>query len=385
MSDEIKSAIESGMKALDDKLQAAITKYEGQIAENGKAAKEVKDEVKALSEKHMQLADALKDIAQKGAAAAPADEARTAGEQFVKSEAFKQLVGGTIQKARLEVKAQSSTVTSDATTNVAPIYKPGIVPGAFKPLTVADVLPQAFAGGPLIVGIREKGWTNNAAETAQGGAKPASTIEFEQYSIPIQTIAHYIKVSNQLLADAPAVTSYIDVRLRYGLDARVDSQLLNGDGSGSNLSGLLKAGNYTAFTPDAGANLAESINKAKYSLWAAGYAPDTAIVNPADWGAMETLKASGSGEYLWGAPGLAVGMNPFGIRVVIAANMPAGKFLVGGFARATCLWSRQGDTVEMGYENDDFTKNLVTIRAERRLGLEINTPAALLGGAFTST
>src|SRR5690606_6803331 len=121
---------------------------------------------------------------------------------------------------------------------------------------------------------------------AQGGAKQESALTFSQYNVPIETVAHFIKVSNQLMADAPAVVSYIDNFLRFGLDERLDLQLLKGDGTSPNISGILDAGNFTAFTPTAGANLVESINKAKYQLWANGYTPDAVIVNPADWAAM---------------------------------------------------------------------------------------------------
>lgn len=383
MSDNIEQVVENGLKAVETKLAAAVEKYEGQIQENGKVSSEARAAVKALADEHAKLSATVLDMAQKMDGTAKADaKSMTPGAEFVASAEFKALVEGRSEKARFQIK---NTVVSDATTTTIPQYKPGIVAGPFVPLTVRDVLPSAFTSSPLVIGTREvAGWTNSAAETAQAAAKPESVLNFEQYNVPITTIAHFVKVSNQLLQDAPAVTSYIDVRLRYGLDARIDAQLLNGNGTAPNIAGLMKAGNYTAFTPTAGANLAESVNKAKYQLWAAGYQADTVIVNPADWGAMETAKASGSGEYLWGAPGLALGMNPFGVRVVIAANMAAGKFLVGGFQRATTLWQRQGDTVEMGYVNDDFTKNLVTIRAETRMGLEINTPAALLGGAFTA-
>lgn len=382
MSEDIKAAVENGLKAVDEKLTAAITKYEGQIKETGKVSDEAKAAVQALTEEHKKLSATVLDMAQKMDGAKPPPAVMgSVGAEFVKSAEFKALLEGRAEKVRFESK---STVISDATTTTTPQYRPGIVAGPFVPLSVRDILPAANTSSPLVIGTREASFTNAAAETAQAAAKPETALTFEQYNIPVSTIAHFIKVSNQLLQDAPAVTSYIDVRLRYGLDARIDAQLLNGDGTAPNIAGLLKAGNYIAFTPVTGANLAESINKAKYQLWAAGYQADAVIVNPADWGAMETLKSSGSGEYLWGAPGLAIGMNPFGVRVVIAANMPAGKFLVGGFQRATMLWQRQGDTVEMGYVNDDFTKNLVTIRAETRLGLEINTPAALLGGAFTA-
>ena len=77
-------------------------------------------------------------------------------------------------------------------------------------------------------------------------------------------------------------------------------------------------------------------------------------------------------------------MNPFGMRIVISNNMAAGKFLVGAISSSTALYVRQGAVVELGYVNDDFTKNLVTIRVEERLGLGVERPSALLYGDFTA-
>ncbi len=48
------------------------------------------------------------------------------------------------------------------------------------------------------------------------------------------------------------------------------------------------------------------------------------------------------------------------------------------------VWNRQGVTLEMGYVNNDYTANLVTIRAETRLGLESRVPGAVLSGAITA-
>lgn len=387
--EDVQAAIVDGLEGVKAGLEAqvaeAVKKYEGQVAESGKAASEVKDEVKALSEQFAKQAAAIKELTDKatGALAPEAKNENDPGAAMIESAEFKAVVDGKMPKARIQVKA-INPVISDPASTVYQQQKPGVVPGPFLPLTVRAILPSATASSPLIVGTRESAFTNSAAGVAQGAAKPQSDVQFSRYNVTIETIAHYIKVSSQLIQDAPAIRSYINRRLRYGLDKVIDDQLMNGTGVAPNLSGLLLAANYTAFTPATGANLAESINKAKYALYTAGYHADAVIVNPSDWGAMETLKSSGSGEYLWGAPGLALGMNPFGVRVVLSPAMPAGKFLVGGFQEATMLWQRQGDTIEVGYDGSDFTQNLLTIRAETRLGLEVNQPAALLGGAFTA-
>jgi len=379
MSDEILKAVKDGVAGVEAKLSTAIEKYEGQIKEAGKADDEIRAEIKALSvkfEDEMRVAIQKMDKADDGA-----EIALTAGSEFVKSEQFKQLARGDIQRARIEVK---NTVVSGGTTSF-PDQRPGIIPGNFLPLTIRQVIPSIPVTSNMVNSLREASWTNDAAEASQGSAKAESDATFEQYNVPITTVAHFIKVSNQLLADAPAVASYIDTRLRDGLAQRVDRQLLVGNGTSPNLSGLTDTGNFTAFTPTSGANLVESINKAKYALWATGNAPDTVIVNPADWGEMElTREGAGTGAYLYGAPGTMAGANPFGVQVVMSNHMPAGDFLIGNMRGSAVIYARQGAVVEMGYVNADFTNNLVTIRAEERLGLGVDRPAAILYGAFTA-
>ena len=377
---EIKAALDSHKSSID----AAIQKYENELAVAGEASNEAKAAVKALSEK---FESTVTDLAQKmeGIKTSAKDSViESAGAEFIKSEAFKQLVAGNTQRARIEVK---NTVTS-GTTTVFPQQNAGIISGDFKPLTIRQLFRAIPVASNMVNSLREASWTNDAAEVSQGAAKPESDITFEQYNVPITTVAHWIKVSNQLLADAPAVVAYIDTRLRDGLAQRIDAQLLNGNGTSPNLSGITDSGNYTAYTASSGDLLVDAINRAKYALWAKGYMPDAVIVNPADWGAMERTREYSSGgiqgSYLYGMPGVAAGVNPFGVRIVLSANMTQGKFAIGAFDMACALYNRQGATVEMGYVNADFTNNLVTIRAEERLGLGVEKPSAIYFGNITA-
>ncbi len=370
---EIKGALDAHGKAID----AAIAKFEGQISEQGKAQDDVRAEVKTLTQK---FEDAITEIAQKMETEGQKSEViLSAGAEFVKGEMFKQLASGNIKSARMEVK---NTVVSDGTT-AFPTQRPGIIPGSFVPLTIRQVIPSIAVTGNAVNSLKENAWTNSAGEVSQGASKAESDLTFTNYDVNIRTVAHWIKVSNQLLADAPAVAAYIDVRLRDGLAQRIDYQLLRGNGTSPNLSGLTDSGNFTAFTADSGANLVESINKAKYAMWASGNAPDTVIVNPADWGAMEIAReGAGTGAYLYGAPGTNAGMSPFGVNVVLSAHMPTGYFLIAQMRTAATVFNRSGAVIEMGYVNDDFTKNLVTIRAEERLALACDRPAGIYYGQF---
>ena len=384
MSDDIKAVIEAGLakvNTVQSELKTAIDAHTSDIEKHGKSTTELTGKIDGLSEQYKALKEQLIDLAQKQTPAIPDGKSVTAGQEFVGSEAFKSLSEGRVERARFEVK---NTVVTGPNMPFE-LQRQGVIPGSFAPLTLRQLIPSIAVASSSVGALRELAWTNSAVEVAEAAAKPESAITFEPYDVTIQTIAHFIKVSNQLLADAPAVAAYIDTRLRDGLAQRVDRQLLLGTGTTPQLSGLTDAGNFVAFTATSGANLVESINKAKYNRWAVGEVVDTVVVNPADWAAMEVLReGAGTGAYLYGAPGTAAGGMPFGVNVVMSPFMPAGQFLIGALRSSAIIYNRQGAVVEMGFVNDDFTKNLVTIRAEERLGLGVDRPAGIMYGAITA-
>jgi HK97 family phage major capsid protein len=375
---ELNAEIKGALDAHGAALEKAIEKFDGQLKDTGTVATEAKAEVKALSEK---FESTVTELVQKmDKASDKTNVLLTAGAEFVASDKFKSLVSGQTEKARVEVK---NTVLSGSTT-VFPDQRPGVIPGNFLPTTIRQLLPSVPVTGNMVNSLRELSWTNSAAEVSQGTAKPESDITFEPYNVPITTVAHFIKVSKQLLADAPAIAAYINVRLFDGLAQKVDAQLLIGNGTSPALSGLTDSGNYTAFTALSSANLVESINRAKYVMWATGNVPDSVIVNPADWGEMELAReGAGTGAYLYGAPGTNAGMNPFGLQVALSNHMPAGNFLIGSLRSSAMVYNREGAVIEAGFVNADFTLNLVTLRAEERLGLGCERPAGIYYGDFS--
>jgi HK97 family phage major capsid protein len=389
------SEIKTLLEAQGTAVKTAMDKYHGQLDTLGKVHAEVKDEVKSLSEDYAKLQAQVQQMGQEivgGIKAAQPQRELSAGEMLVKSDKFQAFVkgNGEIGKVRIELPVGMTQVKSTTLAVVGettlPQQLPGVVPGAFVPLTLRAALPAMPVSTNSVIMLRESAWTNSAAEQTEGGSKLESDITFEDYDVPVRTVAHWLKVSNQLLADAPAIVAYINTRLRDGLAQRIERQLLNGDGTAPNISGFTDSGNFTAYTAASDDLLVDAINRAKYAMWAAGYPPDMVVVNPADWGAMERAReaTTPSGPYLYGAPGAMAGMNPFGIRGVLSVNMTAGSFLIGQFQQHSMVLDRSGSVVEMGYVNDDFTKNLVTLRAEERLGLAITRPAAFRYGAFTA-
>lgn len=391
MSNQIDiEAINASIKSVGDELAGELKKHTEEVEKCGKATTALTGNVDELSAKYKSLQDEIADIAQRQQGLQPVHErAKSAGEQFIASDAFKSLASRDKERVRFEVK--NTAITSDLSalfgdnTTTFPMQRPGVIPGDFAPITIRQRIPTITISTDSVNALREASFTNNAAEVAQGALKPESEAAFEQYNVPVQVVAHWLKVSNQLLADAPAIASYIDTRLRDGLAQRIERQLLLGNGTTPNLSGLTDAGNFTAYTATSGDNLADAINRAKYALWTTGNAPDTVIVNPADWSAMELTRESGGGAYLYGTPGTNAGTTPFGVAVVMSNHMTQGSFLIGNLAGSATIYQRAGATVEMGFVNDDFTRNLVTLRAEERLALAVDRPSGIMYGDITAS
>jgi len=90
------------------------------------------------------------------------------------------------------------------------------------------------------------------------------------------------------------------------------------------------------------------------------------------------------GEYVWADPGGDIGTpSVWSVPLVISPSMPVGTFLVGAFNQSTILFERQLLTVQISYENeDDFVRNLCTLRGEERVALAVPVPAGLVKGTL---
>jgi HK97 family phage major capsid protein len=382
--------VKDAVNGIQNQLDVALTKHTAEVEKFGKASTELTGKVDELSHKFAEAQAELQDLAQKQAAGFSKGEKRaeSMGESFVKSDAFNALRDGTQQKARLEVKNTilgSSGSPLDPSDIIVPSDRiAGIIPGAFRSLTLLDVIPMGATTSNQVSYTQEDAFTNNAAEQVEGASKAQSDNTFKFVEEPVRTVAHWLKLSTQVLEDAPALESYVNLRLQHGIRQRLQRQIIQGNGTSPNLAGFAASGRHTAFSPATGDSGLDSINRAKYAVIAADYAPNVVLLNPADWGAIERAKVSG-GAYALG-DGAAVtyvanGMIPqvWGLTVIPSNDVPSGKFFVMDSA-AVQLWMRQAATVEMGYVNDDFTKNLITLRAELRAALAVyHVPAVQYG------
>jgi HK97 family phage major capsid protein len=382
--------ISKSLDRLEANLVAMSTKAEGEMATLGKVSADTKAALDAIGTQQREMADRLTQIEQKSTATPETPADQSWGAQVVKSADFDDFVRSGFKRGmRIEVK--NTLVGSDA--NVAPDRKPGIVAGAFLPFSMENLLPSAPTSSNAIEFTKENVFTNSAAETAEGGAKPESSLTWTLVNMPISTVAHWIKISRQLSMDNVALAAYVNTRMRYGVNQKVDTQLVVGNGTPPAISGTLNTGNYTAHGYTA-ANITAFpattlkrfalIRKVMGDLYAAGYPPTAILLNPSDWASMEIeLMTVAAGQTLFS---VGEGGQPrlFGLPVVQSIGMTAGSFQVGAFSEAYMVYNREGVVVDMSEsDSDNFTKNLITLRAERRLALATEKPAAVRGGLLS--
>ena len=210
-------------------------------------------------------------------------------------------------------------------------------------------------------GAEETLWVNEA------GAKFNGEVKYEEVSEEVKKVAAYIKVSKEMLADLSFVRSEINTELMEAIEQNIDFSLVNGNG-GVDLNGLLSvapafsAGTFAGTIP--GANISDLIRVAKAQIQAANFQPTHVVLNPEDVAKIELTKTS-SGEYTYPAFWDA-NMMLAGLTIVSSNNITAGTLVVGDFTKFNIKF-REDMNMSVGYENDDFTRNMVTILCEARL------------------
>lgn len=385
------SAVMKAVEAIETKIAAYAEKAESEFKATGKESADTKAAIEGLGLKQRELADEILQLKQRGVAMPDDKPGITSwGKQFTDCAEYKgklNLLAQGMKVGNIGFEVKNTLTGTDAT--VAPDRRPGIVGGAFQPLSMETLFAHVPTASNAIEFTKENVFTNSAAEAAEGAAKAESALTWTLVNMPVSTVAHWIKISRQLAADNAALAAYVDTRMRYGVNRKVETQLVSGDGTAPNISGILDSGNYTAHgyaNADLGSTLKKLvlIRKIIGDLEAAGYMPDAIVLNPADWATIEIdLMTTAAGQTLYsvGDGGQA---RLFGRRVVPAVGMTADNVAVGDFAQAGTIYDREGVIVEMSdSDSDNFTKNLITIRAERRMALATERPAAIRAGDLT--
>jgi len=228
---------------------------------------------------------------------------------------------------------------------------------------------------------------NAATEIAEGGAKPQAGPTLAVVTEPIQTVAAWANITRQAAADAPQVQGYLDGRLRYSVKRRADGQVINGDGTSPNISGLLDRTGINAY--DATAAGAEatylSIRKAITLMEQDEAVPEIIVLNPADAEKFDLSNDTANG--LHAIPNVAGpgATTAWGLTQVRSTAIASGTAMLID-PMAVAVLDRQQVTAYMTDSHaSNFVSNILTLLLEARLGLAVFEPAGVCSVTFDYT
>ena len=402
-------AIKSHLDTVKAEIKSAVEKRDAEVKQYGEATEQTRKALSAATER----LDAIKSdfdrmdariIGMEKAAQrqfAGAQEAKSYGQQFIESDAFK---GATSRGTdALRVNKALSGLAASAGALVPTMRRPDVVIGAERPRFVRELLTSIATSSNAVEIMRQNAFTNNAgvqapasASTAIGAgefqAKPESNITYELVTVPVRTMAHWVAASRQVLSDAPMLQRLIDAKLMYGLNLLADSQLLYGDGTNQNLTGLMvdsgvstvgqiAAGTTAANLPGA---MLDHIRKAITKCQTFDYYNINGVVlNPEDWGTLETAKGS-DGHYIWVTVPNGGESRLWRVPVIVTNAMTKGDFILGDWTMGATVYDREQMDIRVSESHSDyFVKNGVAVLAEERYGFGIELPKAFTKGKFT--
>lgn len=230
-----------------------------------------------------------------------------------------------------------------------------------------------------------------AGMVGEGVAKPQADFDLVEASCEVKKVAAWIKVSKEMVDDLAFMRGEINNELIEIVELELDSQILGGSGAGDDLNGLL---NYAQpFTPAAQfvasipfANNLDVLRVAMAQIAGENFSANYIIMNPVDLAAMELTKTS-TGEYtLPMFVPMADGITRVqSVPVVANTGVASGDYLVGDFTKSN-LRMREDLNIQVGYINDDFTRNMMTVLCEARAChfVKANNVNAFVKGTFAT-
>ena len=237
------------------------------------------------------------------------------------------------------------------------------------PVRFIDTLAVAPATSDAVTYVKETGFTNAAAARIAGSPAAESALAFDKVVEPIANVAHFIRIAEETLADAPALGALIDRRGVAGVRSKLNSQLLATTNATNGVKSIVAAATQLLYT----GSIIDAVLSAKSSLENIGFAPSYVAVSAATYEDIMSAK-NGAGTYLAAGPFGSGNATLWGLNIVVDSALTGCDALVYDAAGAT-LHVRDNANVAT---DRDIVSNLLTVRVQTRAQAAIELPEAFV-------
>lgn len=387
--DSVTEGIQKGEKASNankEELSKLMEKHQGltdQLTAANKAAEE-------LNVKNNERIDGLETKLQKIGSGGVDQENTFAGQMhkaFKETFEAKGKVQGTFDLDGLDTKAimlESSHLVND-------VIQPDRVRGIVDPIERTNHIRPYFASGSTgsssVDYVEETADTDGMDSVAEGAALGQSDFTLTQQTSVVKKVGAYAAISREMLEDIPGLMSYVQGRLLAKYFQREDTELLFGDGTGTNLLGV--GTNAVAWADpgvvDTKATEFDVLRAAILQAQIAEYMPNLIVCHPDELYAMDVAK-NADGTYHLPYIFNGQGHNIAGIPIVATTAIATDNFLVGDFARGAQIFDRRNIQLEVASEHSDYWgKDLMAVKLTTRLALPIYYQSVFVGGVMSTS
>lgn len=290
---------------------------------------------------------------------------------------------------RKAVGNMSSSTNITGSYFVAPTVVPGVILQPYNSTHMRNLLAVGNTDSNLVRYVRDNGGEGGPTTVAEGGTKPQMDRDLQIYDAPVRKIATYLRVPEEMIEDIPFLTSFLTNIGTEEVLAVEDTQILYGDGTGQNLSGIATSGNFTAFAAGstvigASSNRYDVLGMSSTQMRLGKRNPSFHLVNPRDYFEMVSAKDSTNNYILRGGGNGILPVDAGGVPIIQANQVTAGDFITMD-RNAAQIFFRSNISVRF-YEQDqdNAIKNMVTIVIEERLALAIYYVTGIIKGTFTA-
>jgi len=280
-----------------------------------------------------------------------------------------------------EFVVKANTLRASVVDNPAALDLTDIGQLATRKLTVYDMFTKIPVGRDQNGVVRYTDWDDatkvrSAAAVAEGAAFPESTAAWATYTLELKKVGDTVPVSEELLYDAPRFAAELKSFLETNVAVVIDTALVDGAGTGATILGIkAQIPNYAAAAAGiTDANIYDLIVKVRESItssYGSKYSPNVALMNIADINKMK-LKKDINNNYIM-PPFVTKDGNVVDGMLILECNAFAANTMAVGDSRYGKIYEEPGMYVATGYDGSDWSNDMQTMKARKRLNLLIRT------------
>ena len=242
---------------------------------------------------------------------------------------------------------------------------------------------------------------SNIRTIAQARLYPEASLKFEERDAPIVKLGTMLHVTEEQLEDEPQMKGIIGMKLPQWMRRKEDYYVIHGLTAGSDSAANMPKANDRAYPGFGGLeNMSADLTGSSSSILSVaktaddnvpnilhlgltkvmheGYAmPGPFLMNPMDWHRIATLQTA-DGHYMWAHPSQQPTPMVWAHRVIVNNNITEGTAYSGDFANHSTWVERVGVEVAYGYINDNFGRDIRTIKIRTRVGIIFYRPSAFV-------